>query len=260
MAQTNQSSVVAGAVRSYFGPFVPAAAVLLIATVLFRTTGLDIAISSFFFTPEGGWSSANLPVCSFFYHYGTWPGLGLTIFSGLILAAGFFRKNLQEWRKPAIFVLLLLAIGPGLFVNAIFKAHWERPRPKEVVAFGGDKQFLKVWDKGKAGDGRSFPSGHASMGFFLGAPYFFLRDSKRKRALGWMVFGIACGVAIGTVRIAQGGHFASDVAWSWGMVHLSGLALWGLLGKGGKNRPEYGRYLSGLTRNRVGSICFRACP
>lgn len=233
MLQASQLTAAVGADRSHFGSFARTAMVLLMLTVLFRTTDLDITISSFFFTPEGGWFSASLPVCSFLYHYGTWPGLAMTILAGLIFAAGFFRKSLLEWRKPAIFALLLLALGPGLLVNTIFKAHWERPRPKEVVAFGGDKQFHKVWDMGEAGGGRSFPSGHASMGFYLGAPYFFLRDSRRKWALRWMAVGIASGVAIGVVRIAQGGHFASDVAWSWGMVHLSGLALWTLLAKPG---------------------------
>jgi membrane-associated PAP2 superfamily phosphatase len=30
-------------------------------------------------------------------------------------------------------------------------------------------------------------------------------------------------------RIAQGGHFLSDVIWAWGMVHLTALVLSALL-------------------------------
>ncbi len=207
-------------------------AILFVLTALFWATDLDTTLAGLFFTPGQGWNYANAPLCEFFYRHGTWPGIGLAVFAGVALTAGFFRKRYSAWKRPAAFVLLLFALAPGLLVNTVFKVHWERPRPRQVDLFGGEKRFLKVWEKGEPGSGHSFPSGHASMGFFLGAPYFFLRRSNRVAAAGWLAFGIACGAAIGIVRMAQGGHFASDVLWAWGMVHLCGLGLSWLLQPG----------------------------
>jgi membrane-associated PAP2 superfamily phosphatase len=42
--------------------------------------------------------------------------------------------------------------------------------------------------------------------------------------------GILYGILMGVARISQGGHFASDILWAWGVVHLTAVALYYLMG------------------------------
>ena len=48
------------------------------------------------------------------------------------------------------------------------------------------------------------------------------------------------GILMGVARMAQGGHFPSDVLWAWGMVYLVGVALYYLLRMDRDAEPEPG--------------------
>ncbi len=61
------------------------------------------------------------------------------------------------------FLILSVVIGPGLIINAVFKDHWDRPRPRDVVEFGGMLQCTPAPLRGESGE--SFPCGHCSVGF-----------------------------------------------------------------------------------------------
>lgn len=204
--------------------------VLIIGTLMFRYTDLDIIISKLFYTSEIGFFKKNSNPWIFLYRYGSFPGLLLS-FSGLfVFGIGFFSKKILPYRKIGLFLALLMVIGPGLIVNSTFKNHWGRPRPLKVTNFGGEKPFLAVWEKGKASEGRSFPSGHASVGYYLFAPFFFLSRTEKKRGSIFFLFtGLGYGTLMGIGRIAQGAHFASDVLWSAGFVYLTGIGLYYLL-------------------------------
>lgn len=199
--------------------------ILLALTLVFRFTDLDVGLQGLFYSREEGWKYASTLFCTVIYHYGAWPGLIMAGSAVFVLCAGYVRPNLASFRKPALFIVLLAVIGPGLVVNGFLKAQSGRPRPRDVTVFSGDHHFQRVGDKGEAGQGYSFPSGHASMGFFLGAPYFLMRRSNRARAMFWLGLGLTSGFVVGTARMAQGGHFASDILWAWGVVHISGLSL-----------------------------------
>jgi membrane-associated PAP2 superfamily phosphatase len=157
------------------------------------------------------------------------PSFFLALFGLAAGAASYFRKELKQWRRSGVFLVLLLALGPGLMVNAVFKDHWGRPRPREITQFGGKKQFLQPWQKGEDGKGRSFPSGHASSAFYMSAPFFIYRRSNKRLALFWLTGGLIFGILMSFARITQGGHFLSDNLWAWGMVHLCAMALAALL-------------------------------
>lgn len=138
--------------------------------------------------------------------------------SGLLLAAlafiGGYRTSRETGNPIAfrngLFLLLVLAIGPGLAVNA-FKLCWARPRPADVTVFGGVYPYLKFWTMGFDPDNcRSFPSGHASIGFYLLAPAFLcFRDSIKLRQS--LKLGSLAAFVIGLSRVLQGSHFATDV-------------------------------------------------
>jgi membrane-associated PAP2 superfamily phosphatase len=127
--------------------------------------------------------------------------------------------------EAGLFLAALLALGPGLIVNGIFKPYLCRPRPHQVTDFGGQQTFVAAWGMGTSVEGKSFPCGHASMGFYLMAPAFLLYRRHRRLAIGFVLLGLVCGTAIGLARIADGDHFPSDVLWAAGMVYLSGLGL-----------------------------------
>ena len=207
-----------------FDLFIPLA-LLMGLTVLFRMTDLDLILQRQFFVPGEGWIYADLPLCRALYEYGTLPALFLSIGGLLAFIGSFWKRRLVPYRKVFLFFVLLMIIGPGLVVNSVFKEHWGRPRPRSVVQFEGKQEFLKVWQKGIAGEGSSFPSGHASMGFFLLSPYFLLRHRFKKWAWGFFSLGLGYGLLMGLVRMMQGGHFASDVLWAGGMVYLCALGL-----------------------------------
>lgn len=152
--------------------------VLIIGTIVFRHTGLDITISKLFYSHEIGFFKKNSNPWIFLYHYGCILVL-LLAFGGLfVFGIGFFSRRILPYRKIGLFLVLLMVIGPGLIVNVTFKRYWGRPRPRETVIFGGEKPFLPVWKKGKTGEGKSFPSGYPSVGYFLFAPFFFFHGAE----------------------------------------------------------------------------------
>ncbi|MDY0093490.1 MAG: phosphatase PAP2 family protein [Candidatus Vecturithrix sp.] len=203
--------------------------ILLGFTLLFWMSDLDLSLQRQFFVPGEGWIYADLPLCRALYEHGTLPALFLSIVCLLAFIGSFWKSQLLPYRNAFLFLVLLMLIGPGLVVNSIFKEHWGRPRPRAVVQFGGKQTFLTVWQKGESGKGSSFPSGHASMGFFLLSPYFVLRHRSKKWAWTFLGLGLGYGLLMGLVRMVQGGHFASDVLWAGGMVYLCALGLYYLL-------------------------------
>ena len=204
-------------------------AILTVATIVFRITDLDIEIQKLFFVQGKGWIYKDLNVCRFIYDYGPIPAILLVAASLIGFIGSFWIHKIAPYRKALLFLVVLFILGPGLVVNMIFKGQWGRPRPRTVDIFGGPQPFLYVWEKGQAGAGHSFASGHASMGFFLLAPYFLVRKSSKKWSLIFLATGISAGTIIGFVRMIQGGHFASDVIWAWGFVYLCGVGVYYLL-------------------------------
>ena len=201
---------------------------LILATLVIAATGADLLVSAPFCF-GGKWPVGDQQPWHLLYLLDRGPAIALGI-AGLAAAliGGIYRER-RSWVRPGLFLVILLAIGPGLIVNVVFKDYWGRPRPREIVQFGGTKEFLQPWQKGIAHKGRSFPSGHSSAAFYLTAPFFVYRRRKPSTAAYWMAGGLLFGVLMSIARITQGGHFLSDNLWAWGMVHLTAVALYYLL-------------------------------
>jgi len=137
------------------------------------------------------------------------------------LAFGFVRKH-DEWRREATFVLLTLVLGPGLLVNGVLKDHWNRPRPRDLIEFGGPWHYAAAPLRGEGG--KSFPCGHCSVGFLYGVGWWIWRRRRPRLAAGALAVGVVVGTALGIGRIAAGGHFVSDIVWSayiaLGLAHM----------------------------------------
>jgi lipid A 4'-phosphatase len=204
-------------------------AVLTIATGLFRFTDVDRLVSQWaYHDSTDPWPWAHTQLCDFIYSYGTLPGIFLGVGGLAVALVGSVWHRLRPYRRAGFFVAAMLALGPGLMVNGILKPQWCRPRPCQTAEFGGNQDFVSVWNMGTFDQCKSFPSGHASMGFLLMGPAFLLYRRRQRLAAGFVLLGLAAGMALGVTRILQGGHFLSDVVWAAGMVYFSGLALVGL--------------------------------
>ncbi len=205
---------------------------LLALTLLAIFPEWELALAARFHDPVTGWPLDALFWVQAVYHWATLPALLLAI-TGLLVGMGAWRwAALRRYRTVGWFLFTSMVVGPGLLVNSVFKEHFERPRPRQLMEFGGEAQFRQIGEPGITERGRSFPSGHASMGFFLAAPYFFLRRRHQRLAIGCLLLGTAAGLGIGLVRMMQGGHFLGDVIAAGLMVWIVCRATWGLL-----NRP-----------------------
>ena len=205
------------------------AALLVASTLLIAIFNADLTLSRLFYTPGQGFLLASAQPWRALYKFGEYPGLLLAIAAALAVAATFRWPGYRAWRKPCLFLALLYLLGPGLMINAVLKDHWGRARPVDITRFGGNQVFLQPWVPSPHHEGKSFPSGHASVAFFLIGPYFILRQRRPAAAFAWLAAGSAYGSLVGLARVIQGGHFLSDVLWSGGLVVLTGIVLADLL-------------------------------
>jgi len=223
-----------GILADFLVPLLAAAA----ATGAIDLAGADLAVEALFYSTGAGWTLGSQEPWAFLYHYGNLPAFALGALGLIAFALSFFFERFRPDRKAALFVVVLLALGPGLIVNTVFKDHWGRPRPVDIVQFGGSETYRPFWSPGIAGQGRSFPSGHAAVGFFLMAPFFVLR----RRAPGWARRALAAGILYGSLmglgRMVQGGHFLTDVIWSGFLVYLTGISLYYLFRLDREGLPE----------------------
>ena len=203
--------------------------VLFILTLLISIVDLDIKVQSLFYQANSSasvWFQKENPFWQFGYHYGTLPAILLTFAALIGLILSWIKPKIKNYRRYFLIIILTLIIGPGLLVNAIFKDHWGRPRPRQVQEFGGRWEFKEVWQAGTPGKGKSFPCGHCSMGFFFIILYYAFKQKHKVLAYSSFAFSIALGMFIGFARISQGGHFLSDVLWSWGLTYLTATILY----------------------------------
>lgn len=195
---------------------------------------LDVQVSRFFYHPAcspQGWVLDCQP------WYQTLFYSSVPVISGLILAAGMVvivwrPKTLvyQRLRLRLGYFVLVFILGSGLVVNAIFKDHWGRPRPVQTQDFGGTAEYAPPGKLVLNSAGRSFPSGHSSVGFAFLALWFIWRRERPAWALWGLGGGLLFGYAIGLARISVGAHYLSDVIWSgWLMALVAWLVYYPLL-------------------------------
>lgn len=192
--------------------------------------GMDTLVSGLLYSSESGWRFGDFLPWRMLYTYGEYPAYGIAVLSLALFIRGCVMKRVSHYRRFSLYCLLVLLIGPILIVNVLLKDHWGRPRPRQVDLFGGSTAYRHVWQQGETGTGKSFPCGHAAAGFFLIAPYFALRRRHPRLARSFLMLGICYGSLMGMGRIAQGGHFLSDVVGSGVIVYAVGLTLSNLLG------------------------------
>lgn len=169
---------------------------------------------------ESGFFLAEEQPYKWLYEEGTIPSLILTLIAGLGVAGSYLIKRLAPYRRSWLVVLLTALIGGTILINAILKDYWGRPRPRQVVEFGGAWEYLPFYQPGTPGRGESFPCGHCTSGFIFISLATFYR-TQPLAAGGAVIGGLVYGVFISKARMVQGGHFPTDAFWSLGLVLAS---------------------------------------
>jgi membrane-associated PAP2 superfamily phosphatase len=200
--------------------------ILLVAlTFPFWATDLDVRAARHFYVSGEGWPVGAEPLWKFLKYYGVVPAWVIATTALAAWIASFARPRFRRMRRGAMFLVFVMVIGPGVLVNDVFKEQWGRPRPRDLVEFGGTREYVAPLIKSPPEHGGSFASGHAATGFYLLTPYFLLRRRWPWRAAGVFVAGLGYGSLVGYARMAQGAHFMSDVLWALGIVYFTALIL-----------------------------------
>lgn len=218
-------------------PFLILLSTLIALTLICVLNDFDLRAANLFYQPGVGFPIGNLQPWKSLYKFGVYPAYVMGAIAALLAIASFVIHSFAHVRRQALFVALLLVIGPGILTNSIFKDHWGRPRPVKVDVFGGTLAFHQPWQPGPAPKNASFPAGHPTAAFYMSAPYFILREKKRRQALLWLWGGIIYGIIMGVARVIQGGHFVTDVIWSAGFVYLTAMVLVSLLRLDTESKP-----------------------
>ena len=193
---------------------------LLLITWLLESLGTDLNAARWAFSPSEGWPLGEQQPWKWIHRYGTIPGFLLTLAA---IPAWFFCQRSQRyyaWRRYVLIYGLTSIIGAGILVNALLKEHSGRPRPRDVVEFGGNWEYRDALDFGTPGKGRSFPCGHCTMGFSFSVGIVFWQRS-RLLASGMFFLGLFYGALVSVARVTQGAHFVSDGVWALGVLMLT---------------------------------------
>lgn len=186
-----------------------AAIAALLLLILFPA--IDLAASTVFYRPGEGFPLEHEPLFRLVMKGLPDIVIGATVVAAVLglVAAISGRVWFSATPRRALYLLVSLIIGPGLLVNTLFKDHWGRARPHQIVEFGGTTHFSPAFLlSDQCVRNCSFASGHAALAFWVIA--FALLAPARWRP--WAVAGaLATGALVGLMRIAQGAHFLSDV-------------------------------------------------
>lgn len=186
---------------------------------------IDIRVARHFFSPEVGFIWAQHPLVRWLYDWTPWIGRALITVLALVVWRGYKRPAAVALttRHMATVALCVALIGPGLVIEVGLKPGWQRPRPVQVQEFGGTQIYRPAFRYcAPCTEHHSFVSSHAANGFFLLALGLTAPPVQRRR---WFAAGVVAGAVIGLGRMAQGGHFLSDVLFAFFVVWLSGLAV-----------------------------------
>ncbi len=195
-------------------PIVQCLILIIVTSAIFLAfPGIDLWFSNLFY--DNGFLVGQLK--AFVYLRDFWRDMTAVIAIALVVVLVIkliwpYRRSLLKPRD-IVFILSTLAIGPGIVTNLIFKDNWGRPRPYQVIDFGGHDPFVGVWQiTHYCSRNCSFVSGEGSSSMWLLTLAVLL--PARWRPTGVRVL-LAAGAIFSLNRVAFGAHFLSDVVLAW---------------------------------------------
>lgn len=202
-------------------PLLMAASAVGFAVLFLAFPEIDRLASAAFYRPGEGFVLKGSVLFDFVHDYVGILAWLAALIALLVAVAGRWWTPFQPRRRAALYLLLVLLLGPGLMVNTVFKDNWGRARPAQTEEFGGQRQFTPAWVMSdQCPNNCSFVCGDAGIGFALVGLAFVTRRPRR-----WLAAGLTLGGALGLMRMAQGGHYLSDVIFSFYAVWFTAWAL-----------------------------------
>lgn len=200
-------------------PLTTALCLTLAASALFVFfPGLDLAVSSLFYNEAGGFQLTQVGLLKDLRDVG--DEMPATI--AVIVAAALLLKLIYPSRPTllpprfSLYYLSLYLLGPLLLVNGFLKAFSGRPRPRQILDFGGTLHFSRAWSfGGECVANCSFVSGEAAAAACLVPLALFVSRVWRKEVA---VLITAFAAVTSLNRVAFGAHFLSDIVIAWGLV------------------------------------------
>lgn len=240
------------------------AGVLAVALIVFLLAPqIDLATSRLFYVPGRGFVWGDWPPILFLYHAVAWITWGILSLAA-IAAMWLFLVGRPLWRfdrKALIFLVGSLALGPGILANTLLKDHWGRARPVQIEAFGGSHRFTPApLPAAECDHNCAFVSGHAALGFSLVAFAFLLPPGPSRRR--GVAAALGFGALVGLGRIAQGGHFLSDVVYAGLLVYgTTALLYWWIVECDGLATPPLVRFYRSVLSDAAAAwiVVRRAC-
>ena len=193
-----------------------ALAIAVVAGVVFGLyPELDLRVERFFYAVEdAGHNTFALriyPPVMLARDIGLWIGTALVVPAvvAFVIKLLLPRRKMLMSGRAAIFLIATLVLAPGLLVNVVLKDHWGRPRPIDVIQFGGNEHFVAWWDpRGDCPANCAFVSGDVAGAFWTIAPAALAPPQWRAIAYG---AALALGTGMAVIRMMAGAHFPSDV-------------------------------------------------
>ena len=181
----------------------------------------DVQVAAWFFDP----SSAKFPLAvdsewNMARRAANWVPFLLLLPAVFALLRKLVFPSERMLIAPSIVLYLLgsLLIGPGLTSNLLLKENWGRPRPNSVQQFAGTAAYQPWWRPGGTCKRNcSFVSGEASLAFWTVAPASLAPPQMRPVALG---AAVVFGTAVGSLRVAFGRHFVTDIVFA-GLITIA---------------------------------------
>jgi lipid A 4'-phosphatase len=230
------------------GAAIYAALAVAALTLFLLLPQIDLLASGLFYVPGRGFLLRDWGPVALVYRTIPWIAWGIVV----VVAGGaawLFLTGRPLWRldrKALLFVAFSTALGPGLLANTVLKDYWGRARPAQITAFGGPRRFTPApLPATQCARNCSFVSGHAALGFSLAAFAFLLPPGPSRRR--GIAAALAFGGLVGLVRIAQGGHFLSDVVYAGLLVFgTTAVLYWWIVERDGLAAPPLLRLYRGI--------------
>ncbi|GMR20221.1 MAG: phosphatase PAP2 family protein [Gammaproteobacteria bacterium] len=213
---------------------------ILVATVIlgvgfYSFPEWDLGFSALFYNSEQGFYLKDYPLVLFSYYGNRY--FAATLVAILLVLLGITIKTRKTIlgldNKGYSYVLVVAVIGPVLIVNSLFKSNWGRARPEDVTQFGGQMTFTPAFViSDQCSQNCSFVSGHPSVFFALIALGLLYKGRTRVTIVS---LATSLGALVGLGRIMQGGHFLSDVVFSFVFILLTALVIYRIMYKEDQN-------------------------
>ena len=198
---------------------------LILATVALSVfflifPGADLWLSRQFYVPELGFPAARVPALIWLRSLSAalnWA-VAAMLATSIVIKLAVPHKPIKIEVRATLLLVGSYALATGLLVNGILKTVSGRPRPDDIIEFGGEFVFAPVWHfSDQCARNCSFVSGEASSAIWLLALALVVPQRwRRPTAMTAAVLAIMFSMN----RIAFGGHFLSDVLISWALTLL----------------------------------------